>query len=110
MKKLPLLLLLLFFNGNANAVLDCYNDQGQNFSWTVGEVVPSFDTEPGVYVDCSATGNELLFIQQNFSGIRAARFATVEWTGEDATFIYQNLWIETNDPAPAPAPAPGHRR
>jgi hypothetical protein len=28
MKKLPLLLLLLLFNGNANAVLECYNDQG----------------------------------------------------------------------------------
>jgi hypothetical protein len=54
MKKLLLLLPLLFFNGNANAVLDCYNDQGQDFTWTVGEVLPYLDTEPGVYVDCSA--------------------------------------------------------
>jgi len=55
MKKL-LLLVLLAFNGNANAVLQCYNDQGQDVTWTVGEIVPNFDTEPGVYVDCSADG------------------------------------------------------
>ena len=91
MKKL-LLLVLLAFNGNANAVLQCYNDQGQDVTWTVGE--------PGVYVDCAANGNELLFIQQNFAGIRFARFRIVEWTGEDATFIYQNLEIQT-DSGPA---------
>ncbi len=99
MKKL-LLLVLLAFNGNANAVLQCYNDQGQDVTWTVGETVPNFDTEPGVYVDCAANGNELLFIQQNFTGIRFARFRIVEWTGEDATFIYQNLEIQT-DSGPA---------
>ena len=94
MKKL-LLLVLLASAGNANAVLECYNDQGQNFTWTVGEIVPDFNTEPGVYVDCSANGNELLFIHQNFTGIRDTRFNIVEWTGEDATFIYQNLEIQT---------------
>ena len=105
MKKLLLLLLLLLFNGNANAVLQCYNDQGQNLTWTMGEVVPYLDTEPGVYVNCTADGNELLFIQHNFTGIRSSRFTSVEWTGEDATFVYQNLWIETNDPAPSAAPS-----
>ncbi len=109
MKKLLLPLLLLFFNGNANAVLDCYNDQGQDFTWTMGEVLPYLNTEPGVYVNCSADGNELLFIQQNFAGIRSARFATVEWTGEDATFVYQNLWLETNTPAPS-NPVPSHKK
>ena len=104
--KMLLLPLLLLFNGNANAMLECYNDQGQDFTWSMGEVVPYLDTEPGVYVDCSADGNELLFIQQNFTGIRSTRFATVEWTGEDATFVYQNLWLETNAPASSdPAPA-----
>jgi hypothetical protein len=93
MKKL-LLLGLLAFNGNANAALDCYNDQGQDVTWTVGQTVPNFNTEPGVYVDCAANGNELLFIQENFTGIRSARFSLVEWTGEDATFIYQNLEIQ----------------
>ena len=63
MKKL-LLFVLLAFNGNANAALQCYNDQGQDVTWTVGESVPYLDTEPGVYVDCAANGNELLFIQQ----------------------------------------------
>jgi hypothetical protein len=94
MKK-SLLLVLLAFAGNANAVLECSNDQGQDFTWTVGEIVPYFDTEPGVYVDCSADGNELLFLRQNFTGIRYSRFSIVEWTGEDATFIYQNLAIQT---------------
>ena len=94
MKKL-LLLVLLAFNGNANAFLQCYNDQGQDVTWTVGEILPYLDTEPGVYVDCAANGNELLFIQKNFTGIRYARFNIVEWTGEDATFIYQNLAIQT---------------
>jgi hypothetical protein len=94
MKKL-LLLGLLAFNGNANAVLDCYNDQGQDVTWTVGASVPNFNTEPGVYVDCAANGNELLFIQENFTGIRYTRFSLVEWTGEDATFIYQNLEIQS---------------
>ncbi|HEV2977819.1 MAG TPA: hypothetical protein VG425_09545 [Casimicrobiaceae bacterium] len=98
MKKL-LLLVLLAFNGNANAVLQCYNDQGQDVTWTVGEIVPNFDTEPGVFVDCSANGNELVFIQQNFTGIRYARFRIVEWTGEDATFIYQNLEIQNDSGA-----------
>ena len=99
MKK-SMLLVLLAFAGNANAVLECYNDQGQDFTWTMGEIVPDFNTEPGVYVDCSANGNELLFIQQNFTGIRYARFPMVEWAGEDATFIYQNLEIQT-EAAPA---------
>jgi hypothetical protein len=107
-----LLLVLLSFNGNAYAVLDCYNDQGQNVSWTVGNVVPYLDMEPGVYVDCSANGNELLFIQQNFTGIRYAKSSMVEWTGDDATFIYQNLWIQYSASVPAgPAPdVPAHKR
>jgi hypothetical protein len=54
MKKLFLLALMLF-NGNAIAALECYNDRGQYFSWTMGEMVPYLDTEPGVYVDCSSS-------------------------------------------------------
>ncbi len=67
-------------------------------------MVPSFNTEPGVYVDCAATGNELLFIQANFTGIRNARFSLVEWTGEDATFIYQNLELQTAGSGPSVSP------
>jgi hypothetical protein len=75
----------------------------------MGEMIPYLDTEPGVYVDCSTNGNELLFIQGNFTGIRYAKFTTVEWTGEDATFIYRNLWIEVNSTA-AGQPVPGHHK
>ena len=108
MKKL-ILLVLVFLNGTANAALECYNDQGQYFSWTIGEMVPYLNTEPGVYVDCSAYGNELVFIQQNFPGIRYAKFTDVEWTGEDATFIYKNLWIQANT-VPTVQPVPGHHK
>jgi hypothetical protein len=104
MKKL-LLLVLLAFNGNANAVLQCYNDQGQDVTWTLGEIVPYLNTEPGVFVDCAANGNELLFIQQNFTGIRSSRFRNVEWTGEDAMFIYQNLTIQLEGSGPAGSPS-----
>jgi hypothetical protein len=108
MKRL-ILLFLLCLNGTANAALECYNDQGQYFSWTIGEAVPYLDTEPGVYVACSAAGNELAFIQENFTGIRYAKFTDVEWTGEDATFIYQNLSVQANTAQPA-NPVPGHHK
>jgi hypothetical protein len=103
MKKL-LLLGLLALNGSANAALDCFNDQGQDVTWTVGAIVPNFNTEPGVYVDCAANGNELLFIQENFTGIRYTKFGLVEWTGDDATFIYQNLEIQSASSGPSVSP------
>jgi hypothetical protein len=87
MKKLFLLALMLF-NGNANAALECYNDRGQYFSWTMGEMVPYLDAEPGVYVDCSANGNELLFIQGNFTGIR---YAKIYYCGMDGGRRYVHL-------------------
>lgn len=110
MNKL-LLLALLFFNGNANALLECYNDQGQNVSWTLGQVVPYLDTEPGVNVECFANGNELLFIQQNFTGIRYSKFSLIEWIGDDAKFIYENLETQSDSSGPIGSPVtPGHKK
>lgn len=93
-----LLLLLLAFSTHASAVLVCANDTyDEHGQWYVGQSADNafaqVDTVGDVW--CYATGAELTYARNNFSGLRMRTGGkTVDimwWQGEDAVFILNNL-------------------
>ncbi len=102
--KRPLTLVALaiaaaFAAPNANAVLTCANDtQGLGAQWHVGERYPfnGVDSETGTRW-CMASGQELVYIQNRFTGLRGRVGKQLDgsteiwWQGEDAAFILDNL-------------------
>ena len=92
-----LLLLLLAFSTHASAVLVCGNDTySEHGQWYVGQsadaTLGQIDTDGIVW--CTASGNELAYVQRTFTGLRGLSNKTandVWWTGEDAVFILDNL-------------------
>ena len=79
----------------SDATLFCDSDQnpGPPVTWNKGQPTDaihalSFDTG----VQCFATGDELRYIQSNFTGIRGRTNAGfINWYDEDALFIVGNL-------------------
>jgi hypothetical protein len=90
-------LLLIAFSAHANAVLVCGNDTyAQSGQWYVGQspndALGQVDTFGEVW--CYATGNELNYIKQSFTGLRMRdnTYPALEWwQGDDAVFILNNL-------------------
>ena len=93
-----LLLLLLAFSTHASAVLVCANDTyDEHGQWYVGQsadaALGQIDTVGDVW--CYATGAELNYIKNDFTGLHLRTGAkTIDlmwWQGEDAAFILNNL-------------------
>jgi hypothetical protein len=96
MKRTLLALALLALSASASASLTCNNDDfGQHATWFVGQdagVLDVVSTDGAVW--CVATGSELAYIQQHFTGLRgySARGSPgIVWSSDDASFILDNL-------------------
>ena len=93
--KCSLALALFALSLPAHAVLSCYIESlGTNIEWTVGNQFDGAWTSP---LYCWATGPELTYIQQHFTGLRmhvgtkTNGQELVTWMGDDADFIVNNL-------------------
>jgi len=94
--KRVLLLVLIAFSTQANAVLVCGNDTyAEHGQWYVGQspddTLGQVDTFGDVW--CYATGNELSYLRNNFTGLRINRAnpSLQWWQGDEAAFILNNL-------------------
>ena len=96
-----ILALLLLVSVHANAALLCTNfDTSETIVWRVGDnraALDGFNTAYGDDIVCRAWGRELELIQQEITGVRGRRgsglggYGLIEWQGDDAVFIIQNL-------------------
>jgi hypothetical protein len=96
MKTTLLALALFALSGAASAELLCINyTRHASAVWYVGRSTASLDNFPvagGDDIECQADGAELVYIQQNITGIRGRKGeAVMLWSGEDAMFIVDNL-------------------
>jgi hypothetical protein len=95
MKRI-LAIALLAASFPASAALVCGNDDwGQIVTWRIGDQRPDIETDGAFW--CVATGAELKYVQQNYTGLRMRLGRTLQgsvymdWDVEDAAFIINNL-------------------
>lgn len=64
---------------------------GQEYTWHVGDLKPSDNTSFTDVKEIQADGDELEYIQRNFSNIPMHTGRVVSWKGSVAQFIYDGL-------------------
>jgi hypothetical protein len=88
---------LMALSFNAQAALICWDASGNTATWHVGDTVNPFNVLDDTGAYCLAYGNELAYLNANFTGLHGRKGNPVEgvkittFTGDDAAFIIDNL-------------------